>query len=232
MKRPLIAFLFLATAISAHAWTRAADHRIATRSAELAPRDLRLVIDHYRDEYLRGVDRALADEGSEIHRAKLRARIEAESRAIPLMIRRNEPMSVIVERLGILVHLVGDANNPYHVGSDDAEAHPDFERYLERRMAQFPPFFYGLERNFSLGPYLDRTFARSAHFSPLMMEEYSRDGEKRTSADFDDRSTAFGVASLCYSHAVTDVVNLYYFIWKEAGGNVRKVPQSVVMNAN
>ncbi len=29
------------------------------------------------------------------------------------------------------------------------------------------------------------------------------------------------MASVCYSHAVTDLVNLYYYIWREAGGDVR-----------
>jgi hypothetical protein len=54
-----------------------------------------------------------------------------------------------------------------------------------------------------------------------MAEEYFRFGTRRTATDFDDRSTAFGVASLCYSHAVSDAVNLYYYIWREAGGDVR-----------
>src|SRR5436190_1852331 len=104
MKRALFPLLFLA-ALPAAAWTSAADHRIALKGAELGPPDLRLVIDHFRDEYLRGVDLALSDEGSDIHRAKLRGRIEAESRAIALMIRTNKPMPQVVERLGILAHL-------------------------------------------------------------------------------------------------------------------------------
>ena len=52
---------------------------------------------------------------------------------------------------------------------------------------------------------------------PLIAEEYSRGN----AASFDDRSTAFGVASVCYSHAISDMANLEFFIWKEAGGNVR-----------
>src|SRR5688572_33206692 len=82
----------------------------------------------------------------------------------------------------------------------------------------------------------DRTFARSAKFYPLVASEYFRDGERRTSAAFDDRSTAFGVASISYSRAVTDVVNLYYFIWKEAGGDVRSAAVmrdgNLLLNAN
>jgi len=227
MKRLLLSLIFLATALPAFAWTRAAEHRIALKSAELGPPDLRLVIDHFHDDYLRGVDLALADEGSEIHREKLRARIEAESRAIVQMIRANKPMVQVVERLGILAHLVGDANNPYHLG-DDAATRADFEQYFERKMARFPTFFYGVDRRFALGAYLDGAFARTRKFVAPMAEEYARG----SSASFDDRSTAFGVASVCYSHAVTDIVNLQYFIWKEAGGNVRKVPQSIVLNGN
>ena len=227
MKRLILPLLFLATALPALAWTRAAEHRIALKSAELGPPDLRLVIEHFHDEYLRGVDLALGDEGSEIHRAKLRARIEAESRAIVQMIRTNKPMVQVVERLGILAHLVGDANNPYHL-ADDAAVRADFEQYFERKLVRFPTFFYGVDRRFALGAYLDGTFARTRKFVAPMAEEYTRG----TSATFDDRSTAFGVASVCYSHAVTDIVNLHYFIWKEAGGNVRRVPQSIVLNGN
>ena len=35
---------------------------------------------------------------------------------------------------------------------------------------------------------------------------------------FDDRSTAFGVGSLAFSHAVTDVTLVLRYIWLAAGG--------------
>ena len=41
-------------------------------------------------------------------------------------------MSGVVARSGILSHLVGDANNPFHIGDDDAEERVDFEQYFER----------------------------------------------------------------------------------------------------
>ena len=139
----------------------------------------------------------------------------------------------------LIAHLVADANNPFHISDNDPRlslSHDDFEQYFERRMAQFPTVFYGLDDAFHLGSYLDRTFARTSRRYPLMSEEYFRGGERRTSAEFDDRSTAFGVASVCYSHAVTDLVNLYYYIWKEAGGDVRSASimrrGNLVLNAN
>jgi hypothetical protein len=225
---------------TAGAWTHASDQRIAKKSAALAPPDLRLLLDRYESEYLRGLERAQADEGSEAHHffivsrtGRLREQIELETATTVAAIRSNKPMSEIVERLGRLAHLVADANNPFHVSNGDARLslmHDDFEQYFERRMSKFATVFYGLDSNFALRSYLDKTFTRSARFYPLMSEEYFRGGVEHTSSQFDDRSTAFGVAAVSYSHAVTDLVNLYYYIWREAGGDVRTA--SVMRSGN
>lgn len=223
--------LLLAFPLTAGAWTRASDERIARKSAALAPPDLRLLIERFEGDYLAGLARAQAEEATDPHQffvlsreGQLRQRIERETRAAIDAVRRGDPMGDVVQRLGTLVHLVADANNPFHVANDDprlAASHNDFEQYFERRLAKFPTVFYGLDADFRLTQYLDKTFARTAKFYPLMSEEYFRTGTRRSSTQFDDRSTAFGVASICYSRAVTDLVNLYYYIWKEAGGDVR-----------
>jgi hypothetical protein len=220
MRRLLLALAFIP--LPAGAWTHASDERIALMSARLAPPDLRLVIQRYDRDFARGLQLALTDKGP-IHGTNLRQSIERETRMIVMMIRGNQPMNVVVQHLGILAHLVGDANNPMYVPSpvDLQPSRSDFETYLESALPRIPTVFYGIEGPFHLPTYLDRLFNRTAHFTPLMAEEYFRFGTRRTATDFDDRSTAFGVASLCYSHAVSDAVNLYYYIWREAGGDVR-----------
>jgi hypothetical protein len=232
-------FLFLLLIpLTANAWTRTADHQIGERAARLAPHDLQLLISRLHIQYVAGMDRALAEEGTDIHRAHLRERIEKDTKTIVSLIRTNQPMAQVVFRLGMLAHLVGDANNPFHVRTDDEleASHADFEHYFERRMERFPTVFYGLDARFALPQYLERTFVRTANFAPLMSEEYFRGGARRTSSDFDDRSTAFGVASICYSHAITDIVNLNYYIWREAGGDVRSAASMrtprIIQNAN
>ena len=232
MRRLGFVLLFLFP-LTASAWTRASDERIAKKSAALAPPDLRLIIERFEGDYLRGLERAQAEESTpgNAHQffvlsreGRLRERIERETRAAIAEIRKGDPMSGVVERLGTLVHLVADANNPFHVANDDprlAASHNDFETYFERRLAKFPTVFYGLQPRFELSAYLDKTFKRTAKFYPLVAEEYFRGGSRRSGTEFDDRSTAFGVASICYSRSVTDLVNLYYYIWKEAGGDVR-----------
>ena len=222
--------LLLLFPLTAHAWTPASEERIAKKSAALAPPDLRLLIERFEGDYKAGLLRAQNEEGS-AHRylaaskqVALRQRIERETLAAVAAIRKGEPMADVVGRLGVIVHLIGDANNPFHVANHDARlasTQSDFERYFERRLLKFPTVFYGLDRRFRLGPYLDATLARSAKFYPLLGQEYFRSGVRRSSESFDDRSTAFGVASISYSRAVSDAVNIYYYIWKEAGGDVR-----------
>jgi hypothetical protein len=231
--RPLAAAILVTLLITlpAAAWTPKSDERIAKKAAALAPEDLRALIERFDGDYRSGLERAQADEGTDSHHyfvlsrsGKLRERIERETQGVIAAIRGNRPMSDVVTRLGVLAHLVADANNPFHSSDTDARlsaAHNDYEQYFERRMPKFPTVFYGLDPQFRVSAMLDRTFARSARFYPLLGEEYFRFGQRRTSADFDDRSTAFGIASVSYSRAVSDLVNLYYYIWREAGGDVR-----------
>jgi len=230
--------LLLLIPLTANAWTRTSDQQIGARAAQLAPRDLRMVIYRFHNQYTAGIDRALTEEATEPHRAHLRDRIEKETATIVMLLRSKQPMQQVVFRLGMLAHLVGDANNPFHVATDQElePAHVDFEHYFETRMQRFPTVFYGLDPGFKMPQYLDRTLRRTANFAPLMTEEYFRGGQRHTSVDFDDRSTAFGVASICYSHAITDVVNINYYIWREAGGDVRSAASMraarVIANAN
>lgn len=220
------------------------DERIARKAAQLAPPDLRVLIERFEPEYKQGLARAQSDEGSESHRndsqsGRLRERIEREAQGTIAMIRSGQPMALVVERLGFLAHFVADANNPFHIANSDPRleaSHHDYEQYFERRLTKFPTVFYGLDPSLQLAPYLDRTIRRTERFYPLMSEEYFRYGSRRSSAEFDDRSTAFGIASICYSRAVTDLVNLYYYIWRHSGGDVRSAPlmrgSNLVLNAN
>lgn len=205
-----------------------------------------MLLEHFESDYKRGLTLAQADEGSEGHRyfvlsrnGRLRERIERETQLVIKAIRSGNPMSDVITRLGVLSHFVADANNPFHIANDDPRldlSHNDFETFFEQRMAKFPTVFYGLDPAFALSTYLDRTFHRTAAFYPLMSEEYFRFGDRRTGEDFDDRSTAFGVASICYSRAVTDLVNVYYYVWREAGGDVRSERgmrgSNLLLNAN
>lgn len=227
--------LLLATLAAAplFAWTDTVETRIANKAVQLAPADLALVIEKNRKSFDRGRSDAARGEGAEAHyqfgftRGKLRTTLDAEIKESISIMRQHKPVPLFVERLGRIAHLVADANNPFHTKDSDARlasCRADFEAYQERRISTMPTVFYGLDITDDLGSYLNGMIARSSEFYPLLSEEYFRFGERRSSADFDDRSTAYGVASVSYSHAVTDLVNIYFYIWKKAGGDVRSAP--------
>lgn len=229
MRLAIVPLLSVLATTPLFAWTPATYERIASKSSDLAPPDMRLLIDRYRGEFRRGLE---TDTSSELRhtflvdarRGALRNEIHSEVRSAIKKIRDRQSLASFVETLGRVAHLVADANNPFAVANTPprlVESRADFESYLERKLPKIPTVFYGLQSQFKLEPYVDTTLVRAANFYPLLDEEYFRGGGRRTSGEFDDRSTAFGIASVSYSRSVSDVVNIYYFIWKEAGGDVR-----------
>ncbi len=69
---------------------------------------------------------------------------------------------------------------------------------------------------------VDRSLARSRLLYPAIGEEYRRVGAVNGRELFDDRSTAFGVGSVAFNHALSDIVGVLRYIWIRAGGADRK----------
>ncbi len=122
-------------------------------------------------------------------------------------------------------HYVADANNPLAASGDDPEQRRyfvDYLRYAETAEPRFPLIFYGLmprlDAGKDLSPLVDAALKRGRELSPAIAGEYRRIGFASGIGRFDDRSTAFGVASVSFSHAVTDVTLALRYIWLAAGG--------------
>ena len=226
--------IVLAAPASAFAWTAAFDQHLASQASRLAPADLKTILDLYDREFQRGLEAAANEEAGSrgVHHystgsGQLQVRLSMEIDESVRMMKEREPVRLFVYRLGVISHLVGDLNNPFHAFDADARMRcckGDYERYVERRLSKIRPVFYGLEPRLAVDTYLRKSTERSIQYYPLLTEEYFRNGRRRTSSEFDDRSTAFGVASLTTSHAVTDLVNIYFHIWREVGGKTSEKP--------
>ncbi|MEZ5332762.1 MAG: hypothetical protein R2991_12080 [Thermoanaerobaculia bacterium] len=70
---------------------------------------------------------------------------------------------------------------------------------------------------------IEAAFARSRRFYPFLGREYRRIDFASGVGRFDDRSTAFGLASLSYSHAVSDMIATLRYIWLRSGGADRRI---------
>lgn len=223
--------LALVAASPAPAWTPRTQATIAREAARLAPPDLARQIEKHEEAFQAGVQAPFQDADPDRHRKDpdgsglLDRTLLAEVEGAVAAIRGHRPFEEIVRRLGTVAHYVADANNPLAVSGadpDEARYFVDYLRYAETAEPRFPLVFYGvpsaLERRRDVRPLLAEALRRGRAVYPAVGREYRRIGFASGIGRFDDRSTAFGVASVAFSHAVTDVSLVLRYIWLAAGG--------------
>ena len=123
---------------------------------------------------------------------------------------------------------MADADNPLNASQADANEGAYFADYLFYEQAvqgRFARIFYGADAGLARAPgraslqrFLGRVLDRSRTLYPLIGAEYKRVGRVDGQALFDDRSTAFAVAALSFSHALTDSAAVLRDIWLRSGG--------------
>ncbi|MFL6293091.1 MAG: hypothetical protein ACJ759_19530 [Thermoanaerobaculia bacterium] len=226
----------LLAAAPALAWTPRTQGAIAREAARLAPPDLARQIEKHEEAFQAGVQAPFQDADADRHRkdpdgldpngsGTLDQALFAEVDGAISAIRLHRPFEEVVLRLGKVAHYVADANNPLAVSGADPEESRyfvDYLRYAETAEPRFPLVFYGvppsLDRQKNVKSLLAETFRRGRAVYPMVGREYRKIGFASGIGRFDDRSTAFGVASVAFSHAVTDVTLVLRYIWIAAGG--------------
>ncbi|MCP4662779.1 MAG: hypothetical protein GY856_45890 [bacterium] len=221
------------------AWTPASQEFIAEMGARLAPPDLYRQIARNRDAYLMGAGAPFDDRqpAGHVKTPEGDGRLDemiilAVGNAIRA-IETHRPFNEIVYRLGLVAHFLADANNPLNTAeSDPREAGyaADFRAYLESTEPRVEVIFYGFRPGFrgrrDLPQLIREALGRGRRLYPLVGREYRRIGFAAGAGSFDDRSTAYAVAALSFSHAVSDIAEVLRYIWLEAGGidTRRRVP--------
>ncbi len=238
---PLLGILWaLAPSTAALAWTPQMQAVIAREGARLAPRDLARQIRRREVPYLAGVQAPFGENRPEQHyenpdgSGKLDEAIHAEAQAAITAIQKHRPFDEIVGRLGRLAHFVADANNPLATdAADRAEGRYflDFLDYAESAEPRLPLVFYGIPKAFGdlnggrgrnerpdFPRFVGDMLSKGRELYPSLGQEYRRIGFGAGRAKFDDRSTAFAVASLSFSRAVGNVGMAFRAVWLAAGG--------------
>lgn len=232
--RSLAGGLALAAAVAASpaaGWTQRTQVAIAETAAELAPDDLARQIERHEAALREGVLDPFADHSGSRHEANpdgsgsLGEMVRAEARRAVEGIRGHRPFAEIVHQLGVVAHYVADLNDPLRVANLDPRERTyrdHYPRYLDGVRGRFAVIYYGAGRRIGSSPaeldsLLARTLARGRKLYPDIGREYRRIAGN--GGRFDDRSTAFAVGSLAYSHAVSDVAATMRYIWLAAGGS-------------
>ena len=148
------------------------------------------------------------------------------------LITQRAPMAQVAREFGVLSHALALASDPVHVVAHDVRTRdwaPAFSSFVENRTPRFHVAFGGYG-----SPALDRSDVRgmvraSAEVgrrnAPLLSEMFLLpDGSVAKTAGFDDRHPVFGIATLGYSHAITDTAKLWLYVWIKAGGDTSGLP--------
>jgi hypothetical protein len=227
----LLAFASGFLTAPASAWTPATQVAIANEASRLTPPDLARQIERRQRLFREGVLAPFEEPDPSRHfkhadgQGTLDRTVSDEVAAAIHAIETHQLFDEVIMRLGRVAHFVADTNNPLAAGNDvdSSRYYADYLRYAESAMPRFPLIFYGLQPQIdqatSVAPLVASALARGRDLAPLIGDAYRENGFASGIGTFDDRSTAFGAASVSFSHAVTDVAQALRYIWLQAGGN-------------
>lgn len=219
----------LVAAAPAVAWSPSMQEAIALEAARFAPVELRAELQRHVRGLAAGAREPIAENDGNRHvknddgSGRLdRVLAEEVAAAIDAM-RAGRSWTEIARRLGRVSHFAADLNQPLNTSARDREEgrfFRDFALYADSARPRFALVTYGLERplggSAGLRQLTEEALVRGRRLYPAVGREYRRVGFATGAGAFDDRSTAFAVAALSYSHAVSDAARLFRHIWAAA----------------
>ncbi|MCI0415264.1 hypothetical protein L0222_21030 [bacterium] len=228
--------LFLVTVVG-ESWTSRTYQVVVVQSTKLMPASFQRIMRQHKEEILRGSLKPDEQE-EDFHRYDLGSRsgflidrIQGLTKSIPQKIATHVPFREIAEDLGRLSHYACDLNDPLILLDSDSREpayRVDFAIYLEKNIEKFPWIFDGHEHYLlAEGNVKEYVHQLALHVStkyPRLGEAYFPRGTLVSSDTFDPRSLPFGIASLSYSHCITNTVQLWFHAWKEAHGDITYTP--------
>jgi len=214
----------------AAAWSPKTTEAIAEQALVLAPPHLSRQLERHKGRFREGVLAAFKQaggtkQGLALAPGVLQKAIERESQNAIKAIEGHVSFDEVIYRLGFIASYMAAADYPL-LSDMTAQTRPiylaDYPAFVESAFPRFSVVFYGagrvIESTADLDGLVEAGSARSRRIRPLISLEYYRIGGPNGVKLFDDRSTAFGISSMAYSHAVSDVVAILRYIWLAAGG--------------
>src|SRR5256712_8972702 len=225
-------------AVLAQSWTDATRVRMIRDALKISPPALREVLQHYEKDLVRGMLDPSRHEDEEVHFQHADGKgglagmgIETKTRDILDMLSRRAPFSSVTYEMGVLAHLVADVEFPLSASDADPREplYRDAYRVYVERMLDKIPFVVdrepppALEKNDIRG-FVKDLARRAARNYALIGPAFKDDGTPKSASALDERSVPFGIASLSYSHATSDIAWIWRHLWVSINGDMRGTP--------
>jgi hypothetical protein len=203
-------------------------------AVKLMPPSLRKVLEARVNDVRRGMLEPMTQEDAPSHRppwdgGALETSVDAAARDLVSGAETRVSFRDVARRFGVLAHFVADAGfPPAAAGAPGAPRYAHFAALCETRRPRFPLVFYGhADDALSRGDFkaftleiLDRARTEDVNLA----RAYADAPSWTDAAAFDDRSVPFAIASLSYSHAVTDIVQAWLAAWRNCHGDLAGTP--------
>jgi len=228
----LILCLVFITTGTVFAFTPESRSSITLNAIKLMPPSLRVQLERHKKECLRGTLDPLSNDGEAAHYGGndgtfLTEKIFEQIDTIVRMIDGHEPFKSVVYEMGLLSHYVTDLNFPLSPIGDGREYYNELAKFCTAKENKIRTVFYGFSDPFlaqkDIARFSENALKRSRSNIPYLKDSFMR-AHNGSDSEFDDRSILFGVASLSYSHAVTDVAKIWLYVWNEARGDLTGTP--------
>lgn len=219
------------------AWDEATYRAVAEDSFRLLPPSLQEAVEPYKDALIEGAAEPLSLHKGKRHTYDVSTGkgdlIEESLKAIEegiKLVEERKPFKEVARQLGIMCHFAVDLADPLRASDEDpreADIEEDFAAFAVRQKEKFLLVFPGYPPKFlskGLEPYLKRFSDHSRTYYPILLRAYHPDGKRVSSEAFDERSTAFGVASVCFSQAIVTTGTMWVHFWHRAHGDMNKTP--------
>lgn len=221
-----------------HAWTDSTRVRMVQDAMKVSPPALNTILQRYQADLRRGMLDPSRHEDEEVHfqnadgdRGMGAAGVAHKVEEIRSILEKQGSLRRFVYEMGTLAHLIADIGFPLNASDSDPREplyREAFRQYVERSLDRIP-FVYEPAGPAELSDGELEEFvmirAREAARSYRLIGPAFKDDGSAVSPDaLDERSIPFGIASVSYSQATTDIVRLWRYVWISVNGDLSGTP--------
>lgn len=204
------------------AWSPTTYQAIGLNAVKLMPAHFKDILVKRQAILFKGINSSASFEKDELIEM-----IQQTAESLKKKLKTKVNFNEVLFEYGVLAKMISDLNDPTAFAKEVTNLKEEFQTLVAAKIAKIPVVFYGYNENLlarkDLKSYLEGSFERSQKYKDKLVSSYLSQGQA-SFAQSDDRSPAFGIAALAYSHAISDVANVWLYIWKETNGDTSRTP--------